>query len=93
MAMIRVSPLEVQVRCDWFDGRPRTVRFANETLRVLSVTRVRREAAAYPVAVGPRTCFEVETPAARLALVYRHRERRWLIEGLEPTHELLPAAA
>ena len=92
MAMIRVTPLEVRVRCDWFDGRPRTVRLANETLPVLAVVRVRQESAAYPVEVGPRTCFEIETPAARLALVYRHRERRWWVEGLEPLEEQAAAA-
>ncbi len=85
MSMIRVSPLEVQVRCDWFDGRPRAIRLAREELHVLAVTRVRDESAAYPAAFGPRTCFEVLTEAARLALVYRHRDRRWIVEGLEPT--------
>ncbi len=84
MAMIPVTPLEVDVRCDWFDGRPRAVRIAREAFPVLAVTRVRDESAAYPVAAGPRTCFEVVTARARLALVYRHRDRRWLVEALEP---------
>jgi hypothetical protein len=84
MSMIRVSPLEVQVRCDWFDGRPRAVRFARQELPVLAVTRVRRESAAYRVALGPRTCFEVLTETGLFALVYRHRDRRWVVEGLDP---------
>ncbi len=84
MAMIPVTPLEVDVRTDWFDGRPRAVRIARETFPVLAVTRVRDESAAYPVAAGPRTCFEVVTERARLALVYRHRDRRWHVEALEP---------
>jgi hypothetical protein len=44
---------------------------------------VRDESSAYPVVVGPRTVFEVETPEARLTLSYRHRTRRWTIEGLD----------
>ncbi len=84
MSMIRVSPLEVQVRCDWFDGRPRAIRLAREELPVLAVTRVRDESAAYPVAVGPRTCFQVVTETATFELVYRHRDHRWIVEGLDP---------
>ncbi len=99
MSMIRVSPLQVQVRCNWFDGRPRAVRIASEDLPVLAVTRIRQESAAYRSDIGPRTCFEVTTRAARLELVFRHRDRRWLVEGLEPAMaerapvEALPRAA
>jgi hypothetical protein len=50
---------------------------------------VRHETSAYDVAVGPRTVFEVETPRARLALVFGHRTRRWTIDGLD---EVRPAA-
>lgn len=84
MAMIRVSPLEVQVRCDWFDGRPRSIRLVDQDLPVLGIVRVRREASAYPAVTGPRTLFQVVTPAAALDLVFLHRERRWLVEGLDP---------
>ncbi|OGN88332.1 MAG: hypothetical protein A2X23_08155 [Chloroflexi bacterium GWC2_73_18] len=84
MAMVRVSPLPVQVRCDWFDGRPRAVTLADATMPVVSVAKVRRETAAYPRATGPRTIVEVVTPTARLALSFRHRERRWVIEGIDP---------
>jgi hypothetical protein len=76
--------LEVDVRCNWFDGRPRVIRFGRDELPVLAVTRVRRESAAYRPAVGPRTCFEVLTRTGRYALVYLHRDRRWLVEGVEP---------
>ena len=96
MSMIRVSPLEVQVRCDWFDGRPRAIRLAGDELPVLAVTRVRDESAAYPVAVGPRTCFQVVTETATFELVYRHRDRRWIVEGLDPAGSdavLVPGAA
>lgn len=83
MAMIRVAPVSVQVRTNWFDGRPRAISWGDNTLPVTAVASVRDESAAYPVVVGPRTVFEVETPAARLTLSYRHRTRRWSIEGLD----------
>jgi hypothetical protein len=47
------------------------------------VAAVRDESSAYPVVVGPRTIFEVETPLARLTLSFRHRSRSWAIEGLD----------
>ena len=83
MAMVRVEPLEVRVRADWFDGRPREVTLHGRRLRVLEVIGVRDESAAFPVVTGPRTLFEVETADARLQLAFRHRSRRWTIEGLE----------
>jgi hypothetical protein len=83
MAMVRVSPLPVDVRCGWLDGRPRSVRLAGETLPVLSVARVRRELAAYPRSIGPRTLFEIITPGARLQLGFRHRDHRWSLEGID----------
>ena len=63
MAFIRVEPVEVHVRTGWFDGRPRDVTWHDETLKITRLTAVREEAAAYPVITGPRTLFEVETPA------------------------------
>lgn len=89
MAMIRVEPVPVRVRTDWFDGRPREVMWGTERLPVTSLTAVRQETSAYAVEVGPRTIFEVETPRARLALTYGHRTRRWTIDGLD---EARPAA-
>ncbi|HEU4672300.1 MAG TPA: hypothetical protein VFS32_05315 [Candidatus Limnocylindrales bacterium] len=83
MAMIRVDPVRVAVRADWFDGRPREVVWGDQRLRVTGVAAVRDERSAYPVAIGPRTVFEVETPKAKLALSFRHRTRTWTIEGLD----------
>jgi hypothetical protein len=83
MAMTRVAPVQVVVRTNWFDGRPREVTWADRRLPVLNVAAVREESSAYPVVVGPRTLFEVNTPVARLTLSYRHRTRRWSIEGLD----------
>ncbi|HSO30712.1 MAG TPA: hypothetical protein VLS28_12490 [Candidatus Sulfomarinibacteraceae bacterium] len=83
MAMIRVEPVQVQVRADWFDGRPREITWNAKRVPVTQVLGVREEIAAYPVVIGPRTIFEVETPVARLTLSYRHRARRWAIEGVD----------
>lgn len=89
MAMIRMAPVAVRVRTDWFDGRPRAITWADEELPVLALSVVRDEHAAYRAAIGPRTLFEVETPRARLALSFEHRSRRWTVEGLD---EERPAA-
>ena len=83
MAMIRVEPVEVEVRTGWLDGRPREVTWGTERLPVTALVLVRHEDSAYNVAIGPRTIFEVETPRARLALSFRHRSRRWTIEAFD----------
>jgi hypothetical protein len=83
MAMIRVQPVEVHVRADWFDGRPRELTWEGRRLPVHEVVGVRNESAAFPVITGPRTLFEVTTEVARFTLSFRHRSRRWTIEGLD----------
>ena len=83
MAMIRVEPVRVQVRADWFDGRPREITWNDRRLPVIEVMGVRDETSAYPAVVGPRTIFDVVTSMARMTLTYRHRTRRWAIEGLD----------
>jgi len=83
MAMTRVTPVAVQVRADWFDGRPREITWGDQRLPVTALALVREERSAYPVVVGPRTVFEVDTPLARITLSYRHRTRRWSIEALD----------
>lgn len=83
MAMIRVEPVAVRVRTDWFDGRPKELLWAGQRVPILEVVGVRDETAAFPVIVGPRTVFDVQTATARLTLAYRHRTRRWTIEGLD----------
>ena len=93
MAMVRITPTEVAVGCDPFTGRPRSVRMGADLQRVVRIERVRDESAAYPVAVGPRTLFDIRTPAARLRLAFEHRSRRWLIEGLDTEPEMLAAVA
>ncbi len=83
MAFIRVEPVQVQVRTDWFNGRPREITWGEERLRITRLAAVREEASAYPVISGPRTLFEVETAYARLSLTYQHRSRRWTLTGLD----------
>jgi hypothetical protein len=83
MAMVRVEPVRVAVRTDWFDGTPREITWGQDRLPVTRIRAVRDERAAYPVVTGPRVVFEVDTPKARLVLSYRQRSRRWSIEGLD----------
>ncbi|HEX9043522.1 MAG TPA: hypothetical protein VF802_00720 [Candidatus Limnocylindrales bacterium] len=82
--MVRVEPVRVQVRTSWLDGRPTEIVWGPERFRVTRLVGVRQEAAAYDVTVGPRTIFEVEAAGgATLSLSYRHRSRRWTVDGLE----------
>jgi hypothetical protein len=83
MAFIRVEPLPVHVRTDWFSGRPREITLGEDRLPITRLAVIREEAAAYPVITGPRTLFEVETPRARLALTYQHRSKRWTVTALD----------
>ena len=83
MAMVRVAPVSVQVRTDWFSGSPREITWGEDRLLVTKLVAVRDESSAYPAITGPRTVFEVNTPTLRLALTYQHRSRRWAIEGLD----------
>ena len=83
MAMVRVEPVEVDVRTDWFDGRPRELTWEGRRLPVQGIVSVRDESAAYPVVTGPRTLFEVDTQVARFSLSFRHRSRRWTIESID----------
>lgn len=93
MAMVEVYPMEVGVSCDPFSGRPRSVRIGPDEVRVVAVERIRDESAAYPVNEGPRTVFVVRTIKARLRMVFRHRDRRWLMEAIEAIDVGLAAAA
>ena len=83
MAFTRVAPVPVQVRTDWFSGRPREITLGADRLPITRLAVIREEAAAYPVITGPRTLFEVETPRARLALTYQHRSKRWTMTALD----------
>ncbi len=93
MAMVRITPIQVEVACDRLNGRPRSIRLARDTVPILGVARVRNESAAYPAGSGPRTLFEIDTRDARLALTFEHRRRRWLLEGLDPNSRSVAPAA
>ena len=83
MAIVRVTPTEIDVKTGLFDRKPRQIRLANENIPVIEIAQVRDELAAYPIELGPRRIFEVRTPDARLRLAFEKRGRRWLLEGLE----------
>jgi hypothetical protein len=83
MAMVRMQPVNVQVRAGWIDGRPREITWGDVRLPVTRLVGVRSESSAYRREVGPRTIFEVDTPAARLALSFRHRSRSWTVDGVD----------
>jgi hypothetical protein len=83
MAMVRVAPVTVQVRTDWFNGIPREITWGEDRLTVTRLVAVRDERRAYPAITGPRTVFEVDTAELRLALTYQHRSRRWTIDGMD----------
>jgi hypothetical protein len=83
MAMTRVDPVPVRVRTDWLRGAPREISWGEQRLPVTRLLAVRDESAAFPVAVGPRTVFELQTPLALLTVSYRHWSRRWTIDGLD----------
>lgn len=87
MSMVQITPTEIVVGCDPFTGRPRSVRVGPEIQPVVRIERVRNESAAYPLEVGPRTVFDVLTSAARLRLAYQHRDRRWVVVGMDPEAE------
>jgi hypothetical protein len=83
MAIVRMEPVNVRVRTDWFDGTPREITWGQIRLPVTRLAGVRREDSAYRVEVGPRTLFEVETPGARMVLTFQHRSRRWTVDGVD----------
>ncbi len=83
MAMVRMEPVEVTVRAGWLNGIPQEITWGEVRLPVKRLTAVRRETSASRAEVGPRTIFEVETPGARLSLTFRHRGRRWTVDGVD----------
>ena len=91
--MVYLHPMEISVLCDRTTGRPRTLRVGPDEVGVIAIERVRDESAAYPAHEGPRTVFVVRTARARIRLTFRHRERRWLMEGIDPLRAELSAAA
>ena len=83
MAMVRVAPVQVQVRTGRLSGLPQMITWGEDRLPVTRLVAVRDERSAYPAITGPRTLFEVDTPRLRLSLTFAHRSRRWTIEALD----------
>ena len=83
MAMVRMEPVNVQVKANWIDGTPREITWGEIRLPVTRLHGVRRETSAFRASVGPRTVFDIETPGARLALSFQHRSRRWTVDGVD----------
>jgi hypothetical protein len=83
MAMVRVAPVTVQVRTGRLNGLPTEITWGTERMPVTRLIAVRDERSAYPAITGPRTVFEVDTPALRVALTFQHRSRRWTIDGVD----------
>ena len=83
MAMVRMEPVNVQVKANWIDGTPREITWGEIRLPVTRLRGVRRETSAFRASVGPRTVFDIETPGARLALSFQHRSRRWTVDGVD----------
>ena len=71
MAIVRVTPTEIDVKTGLFDRRPRQIRIANESVPVIEIAQVRDELAAYPVAQGPRRIFDEDAPVSRKTAVLR----------------------
>jgi hypothetical protein len=92
MSMVQVQPIRVSVRTDWFTGTPREILVDGRRIPVRRIAAVRREVAAFSVATGPRTIFEVVTQKGRLSLTFRHRARDWRIEGYDTDSPLHVAA-
>jgi hypothetical protein len=83
VAIVRMEPVNVQVKANWIDGTPREITWGEVRLPVTRLNAVRRETSAFRASVGPRTVFEIDTPGARLALSFQHRSRRWTVEGVD----------
>jgi hypothetical protein len=92
MALVQIVPAEVRVRCAT-GGRPSEIRVGRDRLRVQAIDAVREERAAYPRGEGPRTIYLVRADGWRVRLTLRHRERRWVVEALDPRPLALDAAA
>ena len=83
MAMIRVEPVEVQVRTDWFYGRPGRSRGATSTSSH-PIAVVREEAAAYPVIAVHGRSSRSTRRSPPLAHLPPPIAPRWPVEGLDP---------
>jgi hypothetical protein len=91
--MFNLVPADPSVVADGTTGRPLQIRVTGRRLAVTHVRSVRDETAAYPASTGPRTVFVVEASGRRFRLIHQLRDRRWLVDELEPGQAVLSPAA
>ncbi len=84
MALIRIPPVEAQVRWDRAADRPASVRWTGGSLRVVDLDAVRDERAAFPADRGPRVTYVLRSAdGARASVVFDGRRGRWFVEAIE----------
>jgi hypothetical protein len=84
MALVKISPIEAQVRWDRQADRPAAVGWSGQRHRVVELDAVRDERSAYPADRGPRVTFVVRTDdGGRASVVFDERRRRWFLEAIE----------
>jgi hypothetical protein len=85
VALISIKPVAASVGFDSRRDLPQRVRFADRDLRIVRVSAVRDERAAYPANTSPRLMVVVEVDTGEsLELVFDARSRRWFIDALDP---------
>lgn len=84
MALVKISPIEAQVRWNRHADRPSEVRWRGHQLRVTQIDAVRDERSAYPAERGPRVTLVLRTEdGGRASLVFDGRRGRWFLEAVE----------
>ena len=83
MAMIRVEPVEVQVRTDWFDGRPARDHLGRRAPAGHAPRGRPRGGRRLPGHHRPADALRGRHAAGARRLTYQHRSRRWTITGLD----------
>jgi hypothetical protein len=84
VALISITPVTASVGFDSRRDLPQRVRFADRDLRILRVSAVRDERAAYPAGSSPRLMVVVEVETGEsLELVFDARSRRWYVDALD----------
>lgn len=84
MALVSITPVAASVAWDARHALPARVRFADRDLRVIRVSAVRDERAAFPAGSSPRLTVVVDVDSGEsLELVFDARRRRWFVDALD----------
>jgi hypothetical protein len=83
MALVRIPPIEADVRWDRGAARPAEIRWNGRQLHVTGLSAVRDERAAYPADRGPRVTFVLDTDDGQASVSFDARRRRWFVEALD----------